>query len=373
MTLRRTALAVAVASVAVLGLAAPASATPSQCAPSRNADALRQSISVLGEEASGALIRYSGPTGCFRGSNGVSDIATGRGIREDSRYRIGSMTKTFTTVAVLQLAAQGRVDLDETVQHYLPGYLPDSYAPIKVRHLLNYTSGLQGLPIDHKDPTWFLAHRFDTWAPGSQIDRSRPLAFTPGTMQKYDNSGHIVAGLIIEKVTGRPYADAVKRGIINRLGLHATSVPGTCTGIPGPHAKGYELIDGRYVDITEANPTYQWSAAEIISNAPDLETFMVALVTGKLLPPAQQSELMTVPDVKMYNDPTQDAVYGAGIMRLKLGRLVLWGKTGDRPGYQSATAVSEDGSLRLSYSINTLHMGGERTPMSEKIVAAALR
>ncbi|MGY0230451.1 serine hydrolase domain-containing protein [Longispora urticae] len=372
MTLRRTAVAFAAASMAVLGLATPAMATPSQCAPSRNTAALKQAISVLDGEATGALVRFTGAGGCFRGANGVSDLGTGRGIREDSRYRIGSMTKTFTTVAVLQLAAKGKIDLDETVQHYLPGYLPDSYAPIKVRNVLNYTSGLRGLDIDHKDPAWFLAHRFDTWAPESLIDRTKPLLFTPGEFQKYDNSGHLVAGMLIEKVTGRPYADAVKRGIINPLGLHGTSVPGVCTGIPGPHARGYELMDGRYVDITEANPTYQWSAAEIISTAPDLETFMVALVSGKLLAPAQQAELKAIPPVKMYGNPNQDAVFGAGIMQLKVGKLVLWGKTGDRPGYQSGTAVTEDGAFRLSYSINTIHMGGERTPTADKIVAASL-
>jgi len=341
------------------------------------------------DQASGALLQVRGSAGCWEGTSGVADIHTGQKVPIDGRFRIGSMTKSFTATAALQLVAKGRLDLHRTVQSYASDILPAEYAPITIDQLLSYTSGLPSADIDHKDPAWFLPHRFDTWTPRQLFDLSfhtadgavKPLLFPPGTQQNYGNIDYLVLGAVIEKVTGRPYGDAVRDGVIRPLHLTATTVPGTDTEIHGPHAHGYELQNGSYVDITEANPTYQWAAAEIVSNAPDLDRFLTALMSGRLLPATETALLFQIPDVHLYDpayDPTDPdaevpphAYLGHGLAKLAAGNVEFWGKTGDRPGYNNGMGATRDLSLRVVFSVNTLHMGGSQQPLvTRKIIAA---
>ncbi|MBB4912149.1 serine hydrolase domain-containing protein [Actinophytocola algeriensis] len=372
---RLTAIAV-VTSAAVAVLAAPAAA---DTRPPLDPAALAAAISGLpNEEASGALLQVRGDDGRWRGTSGVANVHTGQRVPADGRFRIGSMTKTFTATAALQLVAKGRLELHRSVQSYAPDVLPAEFPPITVDQLLTYTSGLPSMEIDHKDPVWFLRHRFDTWTPRQLFDLAfyredgtvKDMRFAPGTAQNYGNIDYLVLGAVIEKVTGRPYGDAIRAGIIRPLRLSATTVPGADTRIHGPHARGYELNDGTYTDITDANPTYQWAAAEMISNAPDLDRFLVALLSGKLLPKAQTALLFRIPDVKVH-ESDQNAYLGHGIARLPVGDIVFWGKTGDRPGYNNGMAATRDLGRRVVFSVNTLHMGGREQPVvSQKIIAA---
>jgi D-alanyl-D-alanine carboxypeptidase len=370
--------------------AAPAIAAPTTQLPPLDPTRLAAAIAGLpNDEASGALLQIRGEAGCWQGTSGVANIHTGQKVPVDGRFRIGSMTKSFTAAAALQLVAKGRLDLHRTVQSYAPDLLPMDYAPITIDQLLTYTSGLPSATIPHKDPDWFLVHRFDTWTPRQVLDVSfftedgtlKPLLFPPGTQQNYANIDYLVLGAVIEKVTGRPYGDAIRDGVIRPLHLTATTVPGTDTRIHGPHAHGYELQNGSYVDITDANPTYQWAAAEMISNAPDLDRFLTALMSGRLLPARETALLFEIPDVHLY-DPAYDpndpdavvpppAYLGHGLARLAAGALVFWGKTGDRPGYNNGMAATRDLSRRVVFSVNTLHMGGSEQPVvTQKIIAA---
>ncbi|SDD17427.1 D-alanyl-D-alanine carboxypeptidase [Actinokineospora iranica] len=187
--------------------------------------------------------------------------------------------------------------------------------------------------------------------------------------------------MVIEQVTGRPYGESIRDGIIRPLRLSGTTVPGADTRIHGPHARAYEAVtvDGRtkHIDVTKANPTFQWAAAEIVSTAPDLDRFLVALMSGELLPPAQTAELFAVPDVAAHDgddDPANDvpAHFGGGIGRFAVAGVEFWGKTGDRPGFASGVGAVRDLSRRLVYSLNTLHMGGDEQPeTARRIIAAA--
>lgn len=368
----------AAAALLVTGTGATAGADP---AAPINREAMKAAIAGLpNDEVSGALVLVNDAGRTWRETSGVANIHTGRKVPWNGRFRIGSMTKTFTATAVLQLVAKGRIDLDRTVQSYLPGLLPAHYKPITVGHLLTYTSGLPGVEINHKDPTWFLANRLRTWTPRELFDLAftgRCQLFTPGAKQNYGNIDYLVLGAIVEKVTGRPYGEAIRTGIIRPLHLSATVVPGNDPHIHGPHARGYEQVDGGYVDITDANPTFQWSAAEMISNAPDLDRFLTALMSGRLLPPAQTALLFDVPEVPAYDgddDKHNDAParFGYGLGRFEVGDAVFWGKTGDRPGYNNGMAASPDLSRRIVFSVNTLHMGGSEQPkIAQRIVGVA--
>lgn len=373
-----------IAAALVIGPAAAANAGETgrhRCTTVADGTPLREALDGLpDEEASGALVLVHDAAGCRQGTAGVADVRTGRTVPIDGRFRIGSMTKTFTAVVALQLAAEGRLDLDGTVQHYLPDLLPAGTAPITVRQVLTYTSGLNHVEVRNKQVDWFLEHRYDHWAKGSQLDVTKPLAFEPGTKQRYGNVDYIVAGLLIEKVTGRSWESQIQRRIIDRLGLRGTTAPGRDVEVRGPHAHGYEATAAGWVDVTRADTSLQWSAASIISTAPDLDRFLVALFSGRLVPEPQLSEMFTVPaGVKLYDgntDPAddKDAVYSAGLTKLPVGpSLTVWGKSGDRPGYNNGMAATRDLSARLIFSVNTLHMGGTEQPMrSQRIIGAAL-
>ncbi|MEU4740204.1 serine hydrolase domain-containing protein [Actinosynnema sp. NPDC023658] len=352
--------------IAALGLAVAAPAHAGSVPPV-NGDALRAVMSSLPkDEVSGALAQVSGTAGSWRGSGGVARIGTRQPVDPDGRFRVGSITKLFTAAAALKLDGEGVLDLDRTVQQYLPGLLTPDFLPITVRQLLNHTHGIAGPGLAHKDPTWFLEHRYDTWDPAEVVRMgvAQGPQFDPGTRQEYGNMGYLVAGLVIERVTGKPYGDAVRSRVIEPLGLRDTYLPGRDPRIRGPHAHGYEQTASGYVDVTEANPSLQWAAAEAVSTARDLDRLLSALLRGDYLSPAQRTELLTV--------PLPDAAHALGITRIPLtDTLVVWGKSGDRPGYNNGVAGTLDGSRNLVYSLNTLHMGGDQPPTAIRLITAA--
>ncbi|SHG80766.1 serine hydrolase domain-containing protein [Streptoalloteichus hindustanus] len=387
----RRVMAGALVATAVLAGTAPVAlaAAPSESAaaarcralPERDQKALRDAIAGLpNDEASGALVRVSGDAGCWSGTSGFAEKNSGRPVPKNGRFRIGSMTKTFTAVAVLQLVAEGRVELDRPIQHYLPDLLPADRPPITVRQVLTYTSGIQGLAVNSKDAAWFFEHRYDTFRPGEQLDTRAPLLFQPGQKQKYGNADYIVAGLLIEKVTGQRWEKVIENRILRPFGLGDTEAPGRNTKIRGPHAHAYEAVtrDGEteLVDVTEANPSLQWSAASMISSAADLDQFLTALFGGKILPKEQLDVMLSVPDVPTYDgddDPSNDvkAVHSAGLTKMKLNGQTVWGKSGDRPGYNNGMGATPDLRRRLVFSVNTLHMGQGQPVVAQRVIAAA--
>lgn len=364
-------------SLATLTFAAPAAATGRhRCdvAPSKPTTLPPLDDAVLSgivdrapdDEVTGVIVSINGSAGCWRGTGGIADRA-GREVPQDGRFRIGSMTKVFTAATALQLVAERRLDLEQTVQHYLPDLLPASYPPITVRQVLTYTSGINGVGVPHKTPEWFFAHRYDTWVPGSQLDLTRPLAFAPGTRQRYGNADYIVAGMLIEAASGRTWDQQVTSRIIRPLRLRGTVAPYTERGIRGPHARGYEAMpDGSWVDVTRANPSLQWAAAAMISTAADLDRFLAELFAGRVVPAPQLDLMFTVPNVPDHASG-KPATYSAGLLRLGPG---LWGKTGDRPGYTSGMGATRDGSRRVVYATNTIKMGGPQPRIARDLVTA---
>lgn len=389
-------IATAVAGGSITATASPATAddrrgrpcvttpTAPTALPGLPADLLSAALGELPTaEASAALVQIRGSAGCWQGTDGTADVRTGRAPALNGRFRVGSITKVFTAVVALQLVAEGRLDLDRPVQEYLPGVLPAHYPRISVRQVLTYTSGINGVGVPHKEPSWFFEHRYDHWAPGSQLDWSKPLAFTPGTRQRYGNADYWVAGLLIEKVTGHRWEREITDRIIRPLGLRGTSAPVDASGIPGPHAHGYEEVNGRWIDVSGANPSLQWSAAAIISTAGDLDRLFVALFSGRLVPPTQLELMFTIPrlpaadgtgagrEVPVYDgddNPANDVPgdHAIGLGRIRLGQLTVWGKSGDRPGYNNGIGATRDLSRRLVYSVNTLRMGGRSQPETAK-------
>ncbi|WP_030661674.1 serine hydrolase [Streptomyces rimosus] len=360
-------------------VAAPAPAGTHTTAHQRhdgpNVAALRQALSGLPDrDTTAALVRVGGQ-GSWHGSAGVRDLSTGRGPLENARFRAGSTTKTVTAALVLQLAAEKKIDLDGTVQHYLPGLLSKDFNPITVRQLLTFTSGLQpGASLGPENAEGY-TNRFRTLTPQAVVAASvakGPYCGEdegPGKKQRYSNIDYTVLGMLIEKVTDDTYEHQAKVRIFQPAGMTHTSFPdGPDPRIHGPHHRGYQrLVSGEVVDATEWNMSDRWAAGDMISTTADLEKFLVALFRGKLVPqPLLDREMFTLPDVK-------GATMSAGLQRYDAGDgLVIWSKSGGRPGYSTLIAATRDLSRTLVYSVNSVDAKSETTnPVATRLLKAA--
>ncbi|QKW20422.1 beta-lactamase family protein [Kitasatospora sp. NA04385] len=360
-----------------------------------DAAALRASIAGLpSAEITSAVVLVDGDGGRWSGTSGTGDPATGRPVNADGRFRIGSISKVFTATVLLQLAAEHRIDLDGTVQRYLPHALPEGYPPITVRQLLNHTSGLPSggklfAPdgsTDDGSAAWFAAHAADHWTPRQAVDvlAGQPMQFAPGTAQQYNGVNYYLAGLLIERVTGRSFEREVTDRILRPLGLRHTSAPAaTDTALPDPTAHAVLAVprpDGGtgLADVTRQSP-WPWAEGGMLSSAPDLERFLSALLRGELLPPAQQAELFAVPDVPNFHNQNCDigpttgrACFSTGLMRFTPAPgIELWGKTGSRPGWTSAMFATRDASRDLVCSFTPTSRQGASFPAQYRVAAAA--
>lgn len=371
-------LGLAAGPLGVPAFASPAvsSASPARASAGPDADALRAALAGLpDQDATAALVRVGGTDGHWRGSAGVHDLESGRAADPGARFRAGSTTKVVTAAVVLQLAAEGRIGLGTPVQRYLPGLLPSTFEPVTVRQLLNHTSGIQagdGFGDDFADA---YAHRFDTLAPRQVVASAvaKGPEFSPGTRQDYLNINYTILGLLIEKVTGHPYAREAERRILRPAGMRDTCFPGTDPRIHGPHNHGYQVVrrpDGttEFVDVTDWNQADRWAAGDMISTTVDLERLITRLFRGDLVPARQLKEMFTVPA------GIEGADMSAGLQRFAYEGRVYWIKSGARYGYSAVVGATRDLSRTLVYSVGSTDAKGETmNPVAQRIAMAALR
>ncbi|QKV96333.1 beta-lactamase family protein [Streptomyces sp. NA02950] len=355
------------ATAAAGAVPSPAASTPASpsapAAPSKSA--LEDAIAGLPTaDTTAALVRVGGTEGVWRGSAGVHDLKSHRPADPDARFRAGSVTKVFTAAVALQLAAEGRLDLDRTARSYLPELIPASYGQVTVRQLLNHTHGIPAADVPGDTVEEWYADRFRIYRPEEMVRSAtaKKREFAPGTEQHYLNIGYTIAGLLIERVTGDTYEHQVARRVLRPLGLRDTSYPGTDPRISGPHNHGYQrmrLDDGTtgLRDVSVWGPTDGWAAGDIISTTADLERFTRALFAGRVVRGPLLEEMFTLPKVK---DGTSGApaAYSVGLAMKKLGGREVWGKSGGRWGYNTAIAATRGGSRTLVYSVNSTDAKG---------------
>ncbi|MET7283621.1 serine hydrolase domain-containing protein [Kribbella sp. NPDC005582] len=291
--------------------------------------------SLVAAGSAGALLHYQGPDGPWAGSSGVSELGTSAPVDPAGSFRIGSVTKTFTATVVLQLVGEGVLALEDRVDRWLPGVLPVGDA-VTVRQLLDHTSGLYNYTGDLPDTAGIIRDRFVHWDRQRSISiaAAHPLASEPS----YSNTNYIVLGLIIEAATGRSYEGEVTTRILQPLSLDHTLIPGDDPILPEPHAHGYLTLDGQLIDISDFNASQAWSAGELVSTASDLNRFYEALLTGKLLRPAELDALLAG---------------GLGIEHITLPNLDLWGHGGSIFGYRTWSYHTADARHQLTLSVTT--------------------
>lgn len=341
----RTSATLALATTVLLILtlsASPASAatlepTPTKGAARTELDAALNDVVAAG--VSGIIVRVQDPHRAARHyAAGVDALATGTALRPNAQFRIGSITKTFVATLVLQLVGEGRLKLDEPVAQRLPGLLANGDR-ITVRQLLNHTSGLPDYTTDPELFAGIIMNR--VWHPRELVAlaEKHPQLFAPGSAWSYSNTNYIVAGLLIEAVTGHPLARELDRRIFSPLRLNHTSFPVGNAPLTGYYAHGYittevtPTADGQPLDVTGYNPSHAWAAGAIVSNATDLSTFYRALMNARLIGPALLSQMKkTVAEDP--TDPNSTFRYGLGLQRVNDPCGANWGHDGSIFGYQ---------------------------------------
>ena len=281
---------------------------------------------------------------------GVRDVRTGAAPRAGDAFRIFSNTKAFVATVALQLVAEHRIALDAPVERYLPGVVRgngNDGRRTTVRQLLQHTSGVPDFDSSVFAPGRYYADRLDHHTP-AELVRSSLSQPSLGAGFHYSTTNYVLAGMIIERVTGRPYGAEITDRILRPLGLRGTSIPGDEPGLGGRHLRGYAHLDaknqiadaGRPVDVTPLNPSLVWAGGAMVSTVADLNTFFTALLGGRLLPPTQLKAMMTTVPA----DLIPGAEYGLGLLQAPLScGGVYWGHGGGGLGYQSRGGVTTDG------------------------------
>lgn len=362
----------------VAGLTGPALAAPATTQSQPTTDVAtstlqRDAHDLLRQGAPGVLAEVDTPAGQEQVRAGYGNVAARTPVPWNPHFRIASFTKTFVSTVVLQLVAEHRVGLNDTVDKWLPGLVRghgNDGRAITVRQVLQQTSGLPEFLQKYPDlftEKGFQAHRYDTvtQAQALRAAMTLPPVFKPGTQWSYSNTNYVVAGMIIRRVTGHAWQYEVQHRIVAPLGLHDTYTPDISHRIPGPHATGYERfpepgspadkpVFGAAIDATDLNPSWASSAGAIISTPEDTNRFLQALIQGRLLPPAQLAAMKTtVPTNAAFKKNWPGSRYGLGLIWIPNSCGGSWAHGGDIQGFMTRNGVSPDGKRSVVVTVNT--------------------
>jgi D-alanyl-D-alanine carboxypeptidase len=284
---------------------------------------------------------------------GVADRDAGRALSPADAFDIASITKTFGATVALQLVAEHRLSLNDNLAGLLPGTVPGGRA-ITLRMLLNHTSGL----FDYtRDEQWLAALTTDpdhAWTPVELLTLAlrHPRTFAPGTDRAYSNTGYVLVGMILERLTGRPMSELFAERITGPLRLRHTYYAAGSRFSAARHAHGYLIgTDGdqlTYTDITDLGLLSTGMDGGMVSTVADITTFFQALLGGRLLPPAQLAQMKrTIP---VNGQPGHS--YGLGLARTETPCGTTWGNDGASLGFLSTALFSEDGHRGVVSVIN---------------------
>ncbi|MBG0830092.1 beta-lactamase family protein [Planomonospora sp. ID67723] len=293
----------------------------------------------------------------WKGAAGVADVGTRRLMRPEMVHRAGSITKSFVAVAVLQQVGKGTIELDAPVGRYLPDLVPGERGQqITVRMLLNHTSHI----ANHTDVLFSTvesldANRFRAFLPEelARAGLGAPATGQPGvTPGAYSNTNFVIAGLLLEKVTGMSAERYITDHVFRKAGLRHTVFPRT-PYLPGPSSKAYEALFGFFDpprDYSVYNMSWGWTSAAVVSTMEDLNRFFRLLLRGELLDAALLDEMQKTVSIRSLSGAVVD--YGLGIFPLDLPCGRFWGHDGSVPGMQTFAFSSADGGRQFAFGIN---------------------
>jgi D-alanyl-D-alanine carboxypeptidase len=315
--------------------------------------ALEQAVA---EGIPGVALEVRGPEGSEFLTAGVASVEDEQPLTPEDHFRIASVTKAFTAAVVMDQVEEGTLALDDTVERWTPGLLPQGDS-ITVRDLLGHTSGL---PDYTKDEEFIEAFSSGEDLPPQRIVSfvsSEPLAFEPGTSYEYSDTDNIVLGMIVEAATGRSYEQELRSRVLEPLGLQATALPDS-PAMPDPHAEGYQYAPESEgagepdVVTTAIDPSAAWASGALASTPGDVLGFFGGLLGGELVGEDTIEQMQET--VSGQGDPPGPGTKraGLGIFSYELPCGEVWGHTGQFPGYQAFGAATPDGSGGLAIMAN---------------------
>jgi D-alanyl-D-alanine carboxypeptidase len=324
----------------------------------------------------------------WSGVAGMADLEAGTSVRSDMLFGIGSITKTFVAVVVLQLAEEGRLDLTATAGSIL-GSAVDGIPnadEATVAQLLNHTGGI---PSWEDDPAWIRDGRGATLDVGRRWGKAETLSYivghgplaAPGEAYSYANTNFTLLGMIIEEVTGREAVDEIHRRILDPLGLQDIYLEGF-EPVPAeqlPHRyhwatpafresagvnAAFPEVGGALIDASTSNLSVEWTAGGMVASARDLALYVVALRDGVLLEPESMEFMLDWFPVR------EGVQVGHNVFRYEYPEdLVLIGHGGSVLGFTASIYWVEDADVAVAVvaNVGTMHSG--RVPASAGTVA----
>ncbi|MFD6513806.1 serine hydrolase domain-containing protein [Rhodococcus sp. NPDC060176] len=295
----------------------------------------------------GAMVGIWGPDGNYVKVAGVSDTATKAPMETDFYHRIGSVTKTFTVTALLQLVDEGKIGLDDPISKYVDGVTEGD--AISLRQLAGMRSGLVDYTTSEQFVMEYLSDPRRAFTPEELVGyvKDLPLQVRPGTTVDYSNTNTILLGMVIEKVSGSKLSEVIDTKIATPLGMEHTSFP-TTNAFPNPHAQGYtnQTLDESVTAATDWNPSWGGAAGAMISSLDDMRIWVPALAKGDLLTDDTQKQRLQTVNLSEGDDSSG---YGLGLFNS--GGWI--GHNGSLPGYKTVSVYLPEKDTTLVVFINT--------------------
>ena len=308
--------------------------------------ALAQSFAAT--KAPGVVVGIWMPgEGAYVAARGFSDLRSRAQMRSSYYFRIGSITKTFTATALLILADEKKLGLDDPVSKYA-NWVPNG-DHITLRMLANMTAGLHNYTEDEAWVKLAFSNFQRVWTPRELVDVgiAHEPDFPPGQGWHYSNTNYVLLGMILEQASGKKIQELFAEKILRPLKLTHTVWP-TNSQMPHPEARGItvQTLDGSRADATNRNPSMEFTAGELISTMADLHTWVQSYATGSLISKAMQAERLTWTTMP---PNTPERRYGIGI-----GEDHGWlGHTGELPGYNTAAFYLPDKKAIIVIEVNS--------------------
>ena len=343
-------------------LTAPAQALPSDF--KARADAiLANAYPADGPGAIAVVVEKGKPA--YAAARGLADVDTKTPLDPAMPVRLGSITKQFTAALIMKLADEGKLSLDDPLSKFVPDF-PKPGADATVRQLLNHTSGIQsytGIP----GAMMTRGRNPHTTAEMLAIFKDAPPAFERGTDWAYNNSGYVLLGAIIEKVTGKPWHEALDEKIVRPLGLRTLrsgAAPNGEQGIPRPYTRDGEKI----VAAMPIHMSFPHAAGALVGNAADLAAFARALHQGKVVRP-ESYQLMIAPTVLPGG---RTVPYGFGLAPGEVRGRPIVGHDGGIPGFQTDGIYLLKEDIYVAVFANSDRSATDPETVSRKLAAAAV-
>jgi len=365
-TFFRTTLALLLLSLASAASLAKAQLTLPDNLASQLDTLLRQEISWQGETPAYTVLVDHGGTTIYTQSLGLANIEHRVAPTKDTVYQVGSISKSYTALAILQLVEQRKVKLDNSVNDYLEDYQGPG-ADATIRQLLTHTSGIPNytaIPEGRKILAWVPNQREDILA----LFQDLPLDFAGGSNFSYSNSGYYLLGLIVEAVTGQDYYDHLAANVYEPLGLTRTYSGNYEEMVPN-RAQGYQITPEGFLNAPPTPNLTPFAAGSIVASAEDIAKYRRNVFTSKAV---SKKLLKLITTTDEFADGTAQSYALGALIRGTLGDYEKWGHSGGISGFVSHHDYYPGADLTVVVLTNTGNPPASPPLIAREVAAVVL-